>query len=96
MPCNITVFRLSVIKGAYENIIVLWLGIYCNLVRAPGTESIERFTEGQASSPLYDLTPRKSSLDQRHTARLRKRDILLTGGWGKEPNHKTARKPGTL
>jgi hypothetical protein len=40
-----------------------------------------------------------SKLDWRHTGRLRKRNNLLTGekgGKGKEPNHRTARKPGTL
>ncbi len=75
-------------------------GIDCNFVRDPWTERIEWFIEGQAFSPLSDLAPFPTSkvckLDQRHTVRLRKRDILLTGGWGKEPNHKTARKPGPL
>ncbi len=40
-----------------------------------------------------------SKLYWRPTGRLRKRDTLLTGrreGRGKEPNHRTARKPGTL
>ncbi len=40
-----------------------------------------------------------SKLHRQHTGRLRKRDNLLTGGGGevsKEPNHTTARKPGSL
>jgi hypothetical protein len=38
-----------------------------------------------------------SKLDQRHTGRLKQKDILLAGeGVGEEPNHTTARKPGPL
>jgi hypothetical protein len=34
-------------------------------------------------------------LDRRHTGRLRKRDNLLAGGVGEEPDHTTARKTGS-
>ncbi len=54
------------------------------------TESIELFIEGHGLSSgrmiwllAHPLPPSPiSKLDRRHTGRLRKRDNVLTGGWG--------------
>jgi hypothetical protein len=67
--------------------------------RKPGPLSVIQGSGGR----MVWLLPRPlppspvSKLDRQHTARLRKRDNLLTGeGMGEEPKHTSARKPGSL
>jgi hypothetical protein len=68
-------------------------------------QSSKWIIENQAFLSFYGLAPSPfphppplplRMLHWRHTGSLRKRDNLLTGEGGGEPNHKTAKMPGPL